>query len=32
MTKREQLGSFELMVILVLIRLGDNAYGVPMSE
>jgi DNA-binding PadR family transcriptional regulator len=32
MTKRDQLGSFELMVILVLIRLGDNAYGVPISE
>jgi DNA-binding PadR family transcriptional regulator len=32
MTKREQLGSFELMVILVLIRLGDNAYGVPICE
>jgi len=32
MTKREQLGSFELMVMLALIRLGDNAYGVPISE
>jgi hypothetical protein len=32
MTKRDQLGSFELIVILVLIRLGDNAYGVPISE
>jgi len=32
MTKREQLGSFELMVMLVLIRLGDNAYGVPICE
>jgi DNA-binding PadR family transcriptional regulator len=32
MTKRDQLGRFELMVILVLIRLGDNAYGVPISE
>lgn len=32
MTKRDQLGSFELMVILVLIRLGDNAYGVPICE
>jgi PadR family transcriptional regulator, regulatory protein PadR len=32
MTKRDQLGSFELMVMLVLIRLGDNAYGVPISE
>ena len=32
MTKRDQLGNFELMVILVLIRLSDNAYGVPISE
>jgi PadR family transcriptional regulator PadR len=32
MTKRDQLGNFELMVILALIRLGDNAYGVPISE
>src|SRR5499425_2545561 len=32
MTKRDQLGSFELMVMLVLIRLGDDAYGVPISE
>jgi PadR family transcriptional regulator PadR len=26
------LGSFELMVMLTLIRLGENAYGVPISE
>jgi PadR family transcriptional regulator len=32
MTKREQLGNFELMVMLVLIRLGDNVYGVPICE
>jgi PadR family transcriptional regulator PadR len=32
MTKKEQLGSFELMVMLVLMRLGDNAYGVPICE
>jgi len=32
MTKRDQLGNFELMVILVLIRLSDNAYGVPICE
>ena len=32
MTKRDQLGIFELMVILVLVRLGDNAYGVPICE
>jgi hypothetical protein len=30
--KRDQLGNFELMVILALIRLGENAYGVPISE
>jgi DNA-binding PadR family transcriptional regulator len=32
MTKRDYLGNFELMVLLVLIRLDDNAYGVPISE
>jgi DNA-binding PadR family transcriptional regulator len=32
MTKKDFLGNFELMVILALIRLGDNAYGVPISE
>jgi DNA-binding PadR family transcriptional regulator len=32
MTKRDQLGGFELMVILALVRLGDNAYGDPISE
>src|SRR4051812_26141952 len=32
MTKREQLGNFELMVMLVLMRLGDDAYGVPIAE
>jgi PadR family transcriptional regulator PadR len=32
MTKRDQLGNFELMVMLVLIRLGANAYGVPICE
>ena len=32
MTKRNQLGSFELMVSLVLMRLGDSAYGVPICE
>jgi DNA-binding PadR family transcriptional regulator len=32
MTKRDSLGSFELMVVLVLIRIGDGAYGVPISE
>ena len=32
MTRRDQLGSFELMVMLALIRLGDGAYGVPIAE
>jgi len=30
--KREFLGSFELLVLLALIRLGDDAYGVPISQ
>lgn len=29
---REILGKFELMVMLALIRLGDRAYGVPISK
>jgi DNA-binding PadR family transcriptional regulator len=29
---RESLGNFELMVLLALIRLGDDAYGVPISK
>ena len=29
---REFLGGFELLVLLALIRLEDNAYGVPISE
>jgi DNA-binding PadR family transcriptional regulator len=32
MTKRDYPGNFELMVMRALIRLGDNAYGVPISE
>src|SRR5205823_2308906 len=32
MTKKEQLGNFELMVMLAIIRIGDNAYGVPIAE
>ena len=32
MAKREFLGGFELLVLLALIRLGENAYGVPISE
>ena len=29
---REALGNFELMVLLALIRLGDEAYGVPIAQ
>lgn len=29
---REVLGSFELMIMLALIRLGQDAYGVPVSK
>lgn len=29
---REILGNFELMVMLALIRLGDEAYGVPIAK
>src|SRR5580704_10585720 len=32
MSKRGYLGNFELMVMLVLIRLGDEAYGVPIAR
>lgn len=32
MPRREFLGGFELLVLLALIRLGDEAYGVPISE
>jgi DNA-binding PadR family transcriptional regulator len=32
MPKRGFLGGFELLVLLALIRLGDDAYGVPISE
>jgi len=28
---KEYLGNLELMVLLSLIRIGDNAYGVPIS-
>lgn len=31
MRQRGFLGEFELMVLLAVIRLGDNAYGVPIS-
>ena len=29
---RELLGNFELMVLLAVIRVGDDAYGVPISQ
>jgi PadR family transcriptional regulator PadR len=32
MRRRPSFGNFELMVMLVLIRLGENAYGVPISK
>src|SRR5690349_3397253 len=32
MTRSGHLDNFELVVIIALIRLGDNAYGVPISE
>ena len=31
MPGRSYLGEFELMILLVVIRLGDDAYGVPIS-
>ena len=32
MPKRRYLGELELMVLLTLVRLGDDAYGVPISK
>lgn len=32
MPRHSSLGEFELMVLLALIRLGDDAYGVPISR
>lgn len=32
MARREFLGGFELLVLLALIRLADEAYGVPIAE
>ena len=32
MGKREFLGGFELLVLLAVIQLGDDAYGVPIAE
>ena len=29
---RESLGNFELMVLLAVLRVGDDAYGVPIAE
>jgi DNA-binding PadR family transcriptional regulator len=32
MAERSYLGEFELMILLVVIHLGDEAYGVPISR
>ena len=32
MSKHQYLGTFELAVLLALIRLGDNAYGITISR
>ncbi len=32
MTSRSYLGEFELMLLLAVIRLGEDAYGVPISR
>lgn len=32
MTDRSYLGEFELMILLAIIRLGEDAYGVPISR
>lgn len=32
MPKRGYVGEMELMVLLALVRLGDDAYGVPISK
>lgn len=32
MTPRSYLGEMELMVLLAVVRLGDDAYGVPISK
>ena len=29
---REALGSFELMILLAILRVGEDAYGVPIAE
>src|SRR6202163_3929483 len=32
MASREHLGEFEQIVLLAVLRLGDNAYGVPVRQ
>jgi PadR family transcriptional regulator, regulatory protein PadR len=32
MSEHSYLGEFELMVLLTIIQLGDDAYGVPLSR
>jgi len=32
MRKHSYLGEFELMILLTIIRLGDDVYGVPLSR
>ncbi len=32
MTRRDYLGSFELMVLLAVMQLDDDAYGVPLAR
>ena len=32
MREQSYLGEFELMVLLTIIRLGDEAYGVPLAR
>ena len=32
MAKRDFLGGFELLVLLATLRLGDDAYGVPIAD
>ncbi len=32
MTDRSYLGEFELMILLAVLHLGDDAYGVPIAR
>ena len=32
MSRRDGLGGFELQVLLAVLRLGDEAYGVPIAD